>query len=235
MNNTMRVILEVSFDLFYLVFIWTIVLLMTRNMHTVKHNNIAVGKKMRNAFFLLALGDTGHVGFRAIAYLIGGVSGVTDFEGAAATLVGMGSLVTSITVTLFYMIMVYVWKDRYNKKLNWFAYTLLFAGVIRLIVMFLPGNNWGSTVIPQGMGLFRNLWLMLQGFGVMGLILLNAYKTDDKPFKWIGWMIALSYAFYIPVILFVNKVPILGMLMIPKTCAYLAIALISYKSLWKKS
>jgi hypothetical protein len=37
-------------------------------------------------------------------------------------------------------------------------------------------------------------------------------------------MIFLSFAFYIPVILFVQRIPKLGMLMIPKTCAYLAMA-----------
>jgi hypothetical protein len=36
------------------------------------------------------------------------------------------------------------------------------------------------------------------------------------------WLaVALSFAFYIPVVLFADAVPAIGMLMIPKTCAYL--------------
>jgi len=45
-------------------------------------------------------------------------------------------------------------------------------------------------------------------------------------------MIGVSYAFYAPVILWVATVPVLGMLMIPKTCAYVAIALIAYRALF---
>jgi hypothetical protein len=46
-------------------------------------------------------------------------------------------------------------------------------------------------------------------------------------------MILLSYAMYIPVILFVQQVPIMGMLMIPKTMAYVAIGFIAYYSLYR--
>jgi hypothetical protein len=41
-------------------------------------------------------------------------------------------------------------------------------------------------------------------------------------------MILVSNAFYTPVILFVQRVPVIGMLMIPKTLAYVAIAVLAY-------
>jgi hypothetical protein len=44
------------------------------------------------AFALLALGDTGHVGFRVVAYALGGLE-------AHAGLVGLGALSTAYTVT----------------------------------------------------------------------------------------------------------------------------------------
>ena len=35
------------------------------------------------------------------------------------------------------------------------------------------------------------------------------------------WLaVSLSFAFYIPVVLWADAVPLMGMLMIPKTCAY---------------
>ena len=35
------------------------------------------------------------------------------------------------------------------------------------------------------------------------------------------WLtILLSFGFYIPVVLFADTIPLMGMLMIPKTCAY---------------
>ena len=39
---------------------------------------------------------------------------------------------------------------------------------------------------------------------------------------------------YIPVILFVQQVPTIGMLMIPKTLAYVAIGFIAYFSLYRQ-
>jgi hypothetical protein len=74
--------------------------------------------------------------------------------------------------------------------------------------------------------------LMIMGLGVMILILRDAYRANDRPFKWIGWCILASYAFYTSVILWVQQVPMLGMLMIPKTLAYIAIAVIAYRALY---
>ena len=47
-------------------------------------------------------------------------------------------------------------------------------------------------------------------------------------------MIAFSYAFYAPVILWSAQVPMLGMLMIPKTCAYIAVAIIGYRAIFQR-
>ena len=157
------------------------------------------------------------------------------FLGAPMSLVGLGTLATAYTVTLFYMLLVYIWQSRYQQKASWFTNLLLAAGVFRLAFMALPANNWGSLLPPQPISLYRNLPLILQGLGIMGLILYSAYRSNDTPFKWIGWMIAVSYAFYLPVILYAHRFPLVGMLMIPKTCAYLVVAWIAYKGLWQSS
>jgi hypothetical protein len=46
-------------------------------------------------------------------------------------------------------------------------------------------------------------------------------------------MILVSYACYIPVVFLVQRVPLLGMLMIPKTLAYLAIGFLAYADLYR--
>jgi hypothetical protein len=48
-------------------------------------------------------------------------------------------------------------------------------------------------------------------------------------------MILVSYAFYAPVILFVQQVPAVGMLMIPKTLTYLVMAFVGYRDIFKRS
>ena len=41
----------------------------------------------------------------------------------------------------------------------------------------------------------------------------------------------LSFVFYIPVVLFAEAFPMIGMLMIPKTCAYAWTVLIGFNSM----
>jgi hypothetical protein len=76
---------------------------------------------------------------------------------------------------------------------------------------------------------------MLQGLGVAALILRDAWAPEDRPFRWIGILILVSYACYLPVILFVQQVPLLGMLMIPKTVAYVGMAVVAYRALFRPS
>ena len=55
--------------------------------------------------------------------------------------------------------------------------------------------------------------------------------------KWITSVtqtIVLSFAFYIPVVLWADTIPMIGMLMIPKTCAYVWTVLIGYFAMKKE-
>jgi hypothetical protein len=98
--------------------------------------------------------------------------------------------------------------------------------------MLLPVNEWNSVVPPQPWSTVRNLPLMLQGLGLAYLILRDARAAGDRTFTWIGISILVSYACYMPVIFFVQQVPIIGMLMIPKTLAYVAIGFLAYFDLY---
>ena len=232
MNNTGMVFGEIGFNIAYLIVIWTLVVQMSRSIESVSPQNRRAAGLLRLAFILLAAGDTGHVGLRVLAYALGGTEAQAVILGTPMSLVGLGMLTTSVTVTLFYMLLVFVWRLRNDRPVSWFPNLLLTAGVVRLILMALPGNDWGSVIPPQPMSLYRNLPLILQGVGVTGMILVSAYRRQDTTFQWIGWMIVASFAFYVPVILFAQAVPLLGLLMIPKTCAYLAVAFIAYRALW---
>ena len=227
MSEAMRTWLEILFNIGYLIVVWTLVIMMVRRQAQVQPDRLPQARRIMWAFALLALGDTGHVGFRVLAYALGGLD-------ANPTLVGLGALATAITVTFFYMLMLDVWRLRFKRSIGWFGYCLLLAGVVRLMLMALPQNEWGSVVPPQPFSLHRNLPLIVQGLGVMLLMLRDAITAKDGPFIWIGAMIFVSYAFYTPVILWVQQAPLVGMLMIPKTLAYVAIAVIAYRELYGK-
>ena len=48
----------------------------------------------------------------------------------------------------------------------------------------------------------------------------SAKKHYDHAFRGMLMTIALSFGFYMPVVLWSDVIPMIGMLMIPKTCAY---------------
>jgi len=235
MPESIRMWMEIIFNIAYLIIVWGVVVSMYLRRHLVKPEDQRVADLMMKAFALLALGDTGHVGFRVLAYAMGDLEATISVFGMKIGLVGLGALATAITVTFFYVLVLMVWHERYQKSYGWFGYLLFVAAAIRLVIMTFPANEWNNLVPPQPWGLIRNLPLMLQGLGVAYLILRDAPSVQDRPFTWIGICILVSYAMYIPVILFVQQIPMVGMLMIPKTMAYVAIAFIAYNSFYRNA
>jgi hypothetical protein len=226
--------MEITFNVAYLIVIWGIVIAMYARRDVLRSSDRQVADLFMWAFALLAFGDTGHVGFRVVAYAIGDLNATVSVFGITMGLVGLGALATAVTVTFFYMLVLMIWHKRFEKPYGWFGYLLFAAGVIRLVIMAFPANEWNNLVPPQPWGLIRNLPLMLQGLGVAYLIIRDAQAGRDRTFTWIGISILISYAMYTPVILFVQQIPMIGMLMIPKTMAYVAIAFIAYNDMYRK-
>lgn len=233
MSETMRMWMEIGFNISYLVVIWGLVGTMWVQRETVPAGEWPLARLFIGAFALLALGDTGHVGFRVWAYSLGDLEATITVAGLELGLVGLGALATAVTVTFFYVLMLVIWQRRFDKPYGWFGLLLFGAAAVRLLLMLFPANDWNSTTPPQPWSLYRNLPLTIQGLGVAYLILRGARPEGDRTFTWIGVMILVSYAFYIPVILFVQQAPLIGMLMIPKTLAYVAIAAIAYRAFYR--
>ena len=233
MNSSVVALFETLFDVIYLLLVWGMVVLMTAKMSQVNEADRKTANWIRLAFILLAAGDTGHVGFRVIAQLTHTLDKPVMIFGAQMHLIGLGMMTTAFTVTMFYMVFILAWQSRNNQKSTWLTNLLLAFGVIRIIFMALPANQWGDLVPPQPISLYRNIFLMVQGLGLLALLFSSAARKKDKLFLAIAWMIVLSFAFYTPVILFAQQIPLIGMLMIPKTIAYLAVAIIAYNGLWK--
>jgi hypothetical protein len=228
----MQMWVEVIFDISYLIVVWALVFTMWQRRAGLRPQVRSFAPLFMWAFALLALGDTGHVGFRVWAYAMGSLETTVTLFGAQIALVGLGALSTAVTVTFFYVLVLLIWQRRFDKPLGWFGYTLLAAAAVRLIVMVFPQNEWNSTIPPWTWSMYRNIPLMIQGLGVAYLILRDASAARDRTFKLVGFMILASYGFYIPVILFIQQMPLLGMLMIPKTMAYVAIAWLALANLF---
>ena len=77
-------------------------------------------------------------------------------------------------------------------------------------------------------GILRNIPFLLLGLLIIVLFWKHTRGGQDQPFRFLWLTIVLSFGFYVPVVLFADTVPAVGMLMIPKTCAYVWTVLIGY-------
>lgn len=211
--------METSFDILYLVTVVVLGLIMV-----VKRKNDRQYKLFGIMALVLGFGDAFHLLPRIYALFTTGLE-------ANAVLLGFGKFITSITMTIFYVVLFHVWQLRYNQKddgLKIFVYLL--AG-FRVLLCLFPQNEWLSYNPPVDFGIYRNIPFVVLGIVIVVLFYKTTSKGKDKDFRFIPLFVALSFAFYIPVVLFVNVYKSIGVLMIPKTLSYVAIILTGYISM----
>lgn len=105
---------------------------------------------------------------------------------------------------------------------------------VRVILCMMPQNQWLSDGSPLSWGIYRNIPFALMGLLIIMLFYRSAKEHNDSAFRWMWLTIVLSFGFYIPVVLWANAIPMIGMLMIPKTCAYVWTVLIGYSAMKKE-
>lgn len=137
-------------------------------------------------------------------------------------------------MTIFYVILYHIGKRRYglhSRALTGAVYTLAAA---RIGLCLFPQNAWLSANAPLSWGIWRNVPFALLGALVIVVFLRGARQAGDRAFRWMWLAIVLSFAFYIPVVLWADVVPLVGMLMIPKTCAYMWVVWMGFSDMHRK-
>ncbi|MBU5592987.1 hypothetical protein KQI89_14645 [Clostridium sp. MSJ-4] len=216
----MQAIMETIFDVLYLTTVITIGIMMMK-----KSNGNPQYRLFGSMAITLGLGDSFHLVPRALALCTTGLENYT-------AMLGIGKFITSITMTVFYILLYYVWRLRYKVEgkqgLTIFVYAL---AILRIALCFMPQNAWTSPTPPLSWGIYRNIPFAAMGIIVIMLFYKSAKKASDKSFRYMWLTIVLSFAFYIPVVLFADAIPVIGVLMIPKTCAYVWTVLIGYNEM----
>lgn len=218
--QTMQAIVETTFDVVYLI---TVILLGVRMMQRSK------GNKQYYLFGVMAVvlgvGDAFHLVPRAVALC---TSGLENFTAA----LGIGKFVTSITMTIFYILLYFVWRRRYAIHGKGGLTAAIFGlSALRIVLCLFPQNAWTSAQTPLSWGIYRNIPFTILGILIIYLFYREARVRNDKAFRNMWLTIVLSFAFYLPVVLFADQIPMIGMLMIPKTCAYVWTVWIGYQAM----
>jgi hypothetical protein len=170
---------------------------------------------------VLGAGDSFHLVPRAYALWTTGLA-------ANAAALGVGKLITSITMTVFYMLLYYVWRERYEiKGKSALTATMWSLAAVRVALCLLPQNQWLQADQPLLFGILRNIPFAIMG--IMIIVLFLRTSRNDSAFRYMPLAVALSFGFYLPVVLFSSSVPVVGILMIPKTLAYVWTVVMGYR------
>ncbi len=176
---------------------------------------------------LLGAGDSFHLVPRSYALWTLGLE-------ANAAALGIGKFITSITMTVFYVILYYVWREYFQiKGQKGLTQAMWILAALRIGFCLLPQNQWLSYRQPLLFGILRNIPFAAIGIIIIVIFAGQVRKTNDRIFRFMPLAVSLSFGFYLPVVLFSGTFPIVGVLMIPKTMAYVWIVLMGWK-LYKK-
>ncbi len=205
---------ESAFDILYLIFAVTSGCLMLRKAGD------RTEKLMGLAALILGCGDAFHLIPRVLNYFVD-----ADFTAA----LGVGKLITSISMTVFYLLLYYIWLGYYrmreNKRITGVMWMLL---IIRLILCLLPQNGWMENSTDLVWGMIRNIPFVLLGAAVCMIFFQK--RKNDRIFRFFWLLILLSFLFYIPVAVGAGLLPMLGMLMLPKTVCYILMITVFLRS-----
>ena len=203
----MQAIVETLFDTVYLITVITLGVIMIRRGGSRQYRLFGI------MAVVLGLGDSFHLVPRAIALCTTGLENFT-------TALGIGQLITSVTINRY--------QVEGRDGLTTMVYVL---SALRIALCLFPQNEWLSAAPPLSWGIYRNIPFALLGLLIIMLFFQEAKAQNDTAFRWMWLTIVLSFGFYIPVVLWADVIPMIGMLMIPKTCAYVWTVLIGYRAM----
>lgn len=215
----MQAIFETLFDILYLSAVITLGIRMIRK---------SEGEKQYLLYGIMAVtlgcGDAFHLIPRAVALC---TTGLANYTAA----LGIGKLITSVTMTAFYVLLYYVWRARYRVDgKDWITAAIWALSLSRILLCLMPQNAWTSVEAPLSWGIYRNIPFALLGIVIIILFYRSAKTNGDRSFRHLWLTVVISFACYLPVVLFADSVPAVGTLMIPKTCAYVWTVGIGYRS-----
>lgn len=200
---------ELFFDSMYLIFV---IFLGIRMLLLRKENSGLVGAMA----MLLGLGDAFHLIPRIIAN-----AQANGFELHAVDLF-FGTRVSAMTMSLFYLLFYYY--IRREMKASNRTLDVLMPGLflIRIGTVILSFNH------AQTMDLISNIPFVIMGLVDIVLLYKKRYNTN---FGKLYLYVFFSFLFYVPVVLFKETMPTIGMLMMPKTVMYVLIVWTLYGNL----
>ena len=206
----MQKIMEPIFEIGYLLFAMVAGVLFLLLYHRKKDVKILLLGLMT---LLLGVGDAFHLIPRMIGLLSDGLENHTIS-------LGLGKLLTSLTMTAFYILFYLFFVKKYEKQ-NTRLLTILFCALafIRVVLVALPQNGWFEKNPSYLFAILRNIPFCLMG--ALFIVIAFRWARGDRYFKLTYILVFFSFLFYMGTVLFASKYSWTGLLMLPKTVCYI--------------
>ena len=203
-------IMEAIFDAGYLIFDLVAAILFF---------TYAKGNTLFILYGILTLTLCGGDAFHLVPRIIRAVCGSSD---KIKKQLGIGLQISSITMTAFYIILMYIWKFTFPEyKVPVIIEAIIWiSAIVRMVICLFPQNNWCTEEGNRTLSVIRNAVFAVTGIGVILLYLISGNANGYHMTRMVA-AILISFGCYIPVTLFSKTKPRVGLLMIPKTCAYM--------------
>lgn len=163
-------IMEAVFCVFYLVFTVIVGFLILR-----KSSGRSKIRLYGIMTLVLVFGDAFHLVPRIIAAI--------NPTGDYTVSLGIGKLITSVTMTIFYVILYFIYEMQYEKKNLMLRLVVLVLACVRIILCMFPQNDW-TGLAPVKWGIIRNV-----PFTILGLFMVVLFfiERKEKDYKWM-WL-----------------------------------------------
>ncbi len=214
-------IMEAVFDAVYLIFDLVAAILFFM---------FSQGNILFVLYGILTLTLCGGDAFHLVPRIIRAVYGIND---KIKRQLGIGLQVSSVTMTVFYIILLYIWKFTFPQfKVPLILEAVIWiSAVIRIVICLFPQNNWCKDEGNMKLSVIRNSVFAVTGIGIIILYLISGNANGYHMTRMVAAII-ISFGCYLPVTLFSKTKPKVGLLMIPKTCAYMWIIVMGLQLLF---
>lgn len=213
--------IEFTFNALYLGFAWVIFVLMMQRYPRLPASRRRTAFWVVAALFTLAFGDSFHLLPHNYAILAGRMD-----DPAMWRWLGLGRAISSFTLSFFYLFLLLYVRRKFDLAWNALSVLLVVAFVVRLALIFFPQNQW-FTAEPTPWKFYRNIPFALQGLGVVGLLL--AHANGNRRLHIVAFAIIASFLFYGATLVGTLWAPIWGVMMLPKTLAYVLAVIYLYQ------
>ena len=139
----------------------------------------AKGNTLFVLYGILTLTLCGGDAFHLVPRIIRAVRGTSD---KIKRQLGIGLQVSSITMTVFYIILMYIWKLTFPEFTIPVAIEAIvwISAVVRIVICLFPQNNWCTDEGNMKLSIIRNTVFAVTGIGVIILYAISGNASYDK-------------------------------------------------------